>query len=197
MTGRAGHAVEAQHDRLVEADVGKWTRASSRRRGASFSSPEWRVKELSDSDLQRADGCGRLVVSGSEEGVRIVDVFQRSPVRIMFPRVGSAIEEAVLVNTAGGIAGGDRLKFRVKALANASIAVTTQTVEKVYRALNEPARIATKLQVCEAAKLAWLPQETIVFNRGRLSRATEVELSPGAELNSGGDSCELRAGPIA
>jgi urease accessory protein len=145
-------------------------------------SPEWRGKNLSDSDLQRADGCGRLVLSGTEKGVRIVDVFQRSPIRIMFPRVGCAIEEAVLINTAGGIAGGDRLKFRVTALANASIAVTTQAVEKVYRALNEPARIATKLQVCEAAKLAWLPQETIVFNRGRLSRATEVELSPGAEL---------------
>jgi urease accessory protein len=147
-----------------------------------FGLPEWRGKNLSDSDLQRADACGRLVLSGSEKGARIVDVFQRSPIRIMFPRVGCAIEEAVLVNTAGGIAGGDRLKFRVTALANASIAVTTQAVEKVYRTSNEPTRIATKLQVCEAAKLAWLPQETIVFNWGRLSRETEVELYPGAEL---------------
>jgi urease accessory protein len=147
-----------------------------------FGSPAGRGKNPSDRDLQRADGCGRVVLSGSEMGVRIVDVFQRSPVRIMFPRVGCAIEEAVLVNTAGGIAGGDRLNFDVTALANASIAVTSQAVEKVYRALNEPARIATKLQACEAAKLAWLPQETIVFNWGRLSRETEVELSSGAEL---------------
>ncbi len=100
----------------------------------------------------------------------------------MFPRVGCAIEEAVLVNTGGGIAGGDRLEFGVTALANASIAVTSQAAEKVYRSLNEPARIATRLQACEAAKLAWLPQETIVFNWGRLSRETEVELSSGAEL---------------
>jgi urease accessory protein len=147
-----------------------------------FGSPAGRGKNPSDCDLQRADGCGRVVLSGSEKGVRIVDVFQRSPVRIMFPRVGCAIEEAVLVNTAGGIAGGDRLEFGVTALASASIAVTSQAVEKVYRALNEPARIATKLQACEAAKLAWLPQETIVFNWGRLSRETEVELSSGAEL---------------
>ena len=147
-----------------------------------FGSPAGRGKNPSDRDLQRADGCGRVVLSGSEMGVRIVDVFQRSPVRIMFPRVGCAIEEAVLVNTAGGIAGGDRLEFGVTALASASIAVTSQAAEKVYRALNEPARIATKLQACEAAKLAWLPQETIVFNWGRLSRETEVELSSGAEL---------------
>jgi urease accessory protein len=60
--------------------------------------------------------------------------------------------------------------------------VTSQAAEKVYRALNEPARISTRLKACEAAKLAWLPQETIVFNWGRLSRTTEIELSSGAEL---------------
>ena len=58
----------------------------------------------------------------------------------------------------------------VTALAKASIAVTSQAAEKVYRALDEPARIATKLKVCEAAKLAWLPQETILFNRARICR---------------------------
>jgi len=101
----------------------------------------------------------------------------------MFPRVGgSAPEEAVIVNTAGGIAGGDRLGVAVTALADASIAVTSQAAEKVYRALGEPARVTTTLKVCEAAKLAWLPQETIVFDRGRFSRTTEIELSSGAEL---------------
>jgi len=101
----------------------------------------------------------------------------------MFPRTtGAAVEEAVLINTAGGIAGGDRLQFDVTARPNASIAVTSQAAEKIYRALDEPARIATLLKVCEAAKLAWLPQETIVFNRGRLSRETEIDVSPGAEL---------------
>jgi urease accessory protein len=101
----------------------------------------------------------------------------------MFPRAtGGAIEEAVLINTAGGIAGGDRLQTDVTALPNASIAVTSQAAERVYRALNEPARISTRLKACDAAKLAWLPQETIVFNQGRLRRETEIDLSSGAEL---------------
>jgi len=112
-----------------------------------------------------------------------MDIFQRAPLRIMFPRTtGAAVEEAVLINTAGGIAGGDRLQFDVTAQPNASIAVTSQAAEKIYRALDEPARIATLLKACEAAKLAWLPQETIVFNRGRLSRETEIDVSSGAEL---------------
>jgi urease accessory protein len=150
---------------------------------SALGSPEWRVANPRDKDLQRAEGSGRIVVSGSEKGTRIMDVFQQSPVRILFPRTpGGALEEAVLVNIAGGVAGGDRLEADVTALADASIAVTSQAAEKVYRALDEPARIATKLKVREGAKLAWLPQETIVFNWGRLCRTTEIELSSGAEL---------------
>ena len=146
-------------------------------------SPGGHARNATDKDLQRAEGFVRIVLGGSDKGTRIMDVFQRSPIRIMFPRAGGGpLEEAVLVNTAGGIAGGDRLESAVTALANASIAVTSQAAEKVYRALNEPARIATKLKVCEAARLAWLPQETIAFNWGRLSREMDIELSSGAEL---------------
>jgi urease accessory protein len=150
---------------------------------SSSGSPEVHAEIPSDRDMQRADGSGRVVLSGSERGARIVDVFQRSPVRIMFPRTGgNAIKEVVFLNTSGGIAGGDRLESAVTALTNASITVSSQAAEKVYRALNEPARVATKLKACESARLAWLPQETIVFNFGRLSRQTEIELSSGAEL---------------
>jgi len=137
----------------------------------------------SDSDLQRAQGTGEMVLARSDNGTCIVDIVQRSPIRILFPRVGDgAVDEAVLVNTAGGVAGGDELDYSVTALTGASIAVTSQAAEKVYRALNEPARIATRLKVHEAAKLAWLPQETIIFNWARLVRETEIDLSSGAQL---------------
>jgi urease accessory protein len=148
-----------------------------------FDSPEVRAANPSYADLQRADGCGRIVLSGSERGTRITELFQRSPIRVIFPRIGgAAVKEAVLINTAGGIAGGDRLEYNVTALADASITVTSQAAEKVYRALNEPARIVTKLKVDETSKLAWLPQETIVFNWAGLRRETEIELYSGAEL---------------
>jgi urease accessory protein len=148
-----------------------------------IASPEARAGNPSDRDLQRAEGSGQIVVTGSENGTRIKSVFQKAPIRVLFPNLGSgAVEEAVLINIAGGTAGGDRLEYVVKALAGASIAVTSQAAEKVYRALSEPARITTKLNACEGAKLAWLPQETIVFNWARLTRKTEIELTRGAEM---------------
>lgn len=145
--------------------------------------PEMGMRRPSDKDLQRADGCGRIVLSGSENGTRIEDLLELSPVRIMFPRTGSRpVEEAVLINTSGGIAGGDRLECSVTALPGTSIAVTSQAAEKVYRALHYPARVATTLKAREYARLAWLPQETIVFNGARIHRTTEIEVFSGAEL---------------
>src|SRR5262245_9618760 len=146
-------------------------------------SPAMRPVVVSDRHLQRAKGLCRIVVGGSEEGNEIVDLFQRSPLRVIFPRIGGAgVKEAVLINTGGGIAGGDRLECEVTAAAGASIAVTSQTAERVYRALDKPARILTKLKVGDGARLGWFPQETIIFNWARLQRETEIEISTGAEL---------------
>ena len=137
----------------------------------------------SDKYLQRAKGLCRIVVGDSERGNEIVDVFQRSPLRVIFPKIGSAdVKEAVLINTAGGIAGGDQLRCDVTVAANAGIAFTSQTAERVYRALDEPARVLTGLKVTDGARLAWFPQETIIFNWARLHRETEIEVSSGAEL---------------
>ena len=104
----------------------------------------------------------------------------------MFPHVSNADDadyrEAVLINTAGGVAGGDRLDTDVTALADAAITLTSQAAERIYCALDQPARISTTLTACAAAKLAWCPQETIVFDRARVRRETRIAVSPGAEL---------------
>jgi urease accessory protein len=137
----------------------------------------------SDKDLQRSIGSCRIVLRGSERGNQIVDLCQRSPVRVLFPQAGTAgIEEAVLINTSGGIAGGDRLDTAVTALADAYITLTSQAAERIYRALDQPSRISTTLVVANSAKLSWCPQETIVFDRARMNRQTHISVSSGAEL---------------
>src|SRR5215510_319261 len=141
------------------------------------------MRRSSDGDLQRSVGSCRIVLKGSEQGNQIVDVFQRAPVRVMFPQVGDGrFHEAVLINTAGGVAGGDRLDTDVTALADATITLTSQAAERIYGALDQPARLSTTLTACATAKLAWCPQETIVFDRARMRRETRIALSAGAEL---------------
>jgi urease accessory protein len=134
-------------------------------------------------DLQRAAGEARVVFSGAANGTEIIDVSQKFPMAVAFPNVDDRRrKEAVLINTSGGVAGGDEIRVEVVAEGNASVAVTTQAAEKVYRALDRPARIRTRLRAEGSARLAWLPQETIVFNQARIARQTEIDLSSGTEL---------------
>jgi len=139
--------------------------------------------DVRDVDLERANGTGRIVLTGEGTGARIADIYQKFPIRLLLPKVDDQpCREVVIVNSSGGVAGGDRLEIEVVALNRAFVSVTTQAAEKIYRALDRPARISTKLKASESAKLAWLPQETIVFNGARIARQTEIDLCSGAEI---------------
>ena len=156
----------------------------TRQHSGEVSGPPGSTDSLSrDRDLQRASGAGRIVLRGSDSRTDVVDVYQKFPIRIMCPTIGDgAVREAVVVNAAGGIAGGDRLEIEVTALGDALVTVTSQAAEKIYRSLDQPAQVVTKLKACDTAKLAWLPQETIIFNSARIQRQTEIDLCAGAEL---------------
>ncbi len=96
-----------------------------------------------------------------------------------FPRTEPGpYAEAVTLNSAGGMAGGDSLVVRVGAGAGTSATVASQAAERIYRALpGAVARVATTLQVGAGAALEWLPQETILFDGSALRRTLEVELA--------------------
>lgn len=142
-----------------------------------------RRAETGDGDLQRANGEIRLKVSRRKGRSVVAECYQRSPCRVLFPRAdGGERLEAVLLNTAGGVAGGDFLRQDFSADAGATLTVTTATAEKIYRALDRCGRIETRLEAADGAALEWLPQETIVFDGARLHRATDIALAPGARV---------------
>jgi urease accessory protein len=89
---------------------------------------------------------------------------------------------AVLLNTSGGLAGGDRLIQRVDWSAGSTAIVTSQAAEKIYRAIDGPATIDTRLHVGAGARAEWLPQESIIFDRARLVRDTQVRLAADADF---------------
>ena len=97
------------------------------------------------------------------------------------PAVAGDPLEAVLINTAGGLTGGDRIAWEIEAGAGASVAVTTQACEKVYRARSGRAEVSARLSAAEGARIAWLPQETIVYDRSAFARRLDVDLAEGAE----------------
>jgi urease accessory protein len=130
----------------------------------------------------RAAGRIALSVAVRAGKTRRQGLYEDGPLRVRFPHVGAAETEAVIVNTAGGIAGGDRHDIDIAVGAGAGLAVTTASAEKVYRALGPDSEVAVRLAAGAGARLAWLPQETILFDRARLSRQIEVELAADAAL---------------
>jgi urease accessory protein len=102
--------------------------------------------------------------------------------RVRFPGARARELQAVLINTAGGIAGGDRFDLDIAAGAQARLSVTSAAAEKVYRSLGPDAQIRIRLAAGAAASLAWLPQETILFDGARLDRAIDIDLAADARL---------------
>jgi urease accessory protein len=127
----------------------------------------------------------RIAVSVAADGAdsRRQRVHEAGALRVRFPNVarGDALT-AVFVNTAGGMTGGDHFNIDIALGAGARLAATTAAAEKIYRSLGPDTRIDVKFDVGAGAALAWVPQETILFDRVRLRRSIEADLARDASL---------------
>ncbi|MCW2336090.1 urease accessory protein [Sphingobium sp. B2D3A] len=100
--------------------------------------------------------------------------------RVRVPR-GPAVE-AVVINTSGGLCGGDSIDQRVAWAEDTASLLTTQAAEKVYGSTGPACTVATRLHVGPRASAEWLPQETILFDGARLERMTDIALEADAAL---------------
>lgn len=108
---------------------------------------------------------------------------EEGALRVRFPNVSNRDAlEAVIVNTAGGMAGGDRFDLDIAVGCGAKLTVTTAAAEKIYRSLGPDTEIRVKLDIGSGGTLGWLPQETILFDQIRLRRSIEADLAPDASL---------------
>jgi urease accessory protein len=130
----------------------------------------------------RARGAVTFDVQLSEGVTRRRQLHESGSLRVRFPSPEADGLSAVFVNTAGGIAGGDRFDIDIAAGAGARLAVTTAAAEKIYRAQGPAAEVNIALRAADGAHLAWLPQETILFDRARVERRIDIDLAETASL---------------
>jgi len=117
----------------------------------------------------------------------VVGPYETGGYRLRLPRSRGGFCEAVMVNTGGGMAGGDHARFVFSAADRAAVALTTTAAEKIYRGrLADGADGVTcvdvGLDLGPDATLDWVPQETILFDGARLDRRLSVEMAPDADL---------------
>jgi urease accessory protein len=152
--------------------------------------PEATITLLSDITNQpvvavqpRARGHARLATKQGPRGTVIRDLYQAGSAKLVFPRSADDGLQAVLVNTAGGITGGDQFDLMFEASEATKLVVTTQAAERAYGAQQaETGHLATSLKIGAGARLEWLPQETILYEHSRFTRRLRADLAPDAQL---------------
>lgn len=132
--------------------------------------------------LQRARGEGRLGAFADSNVTRLATLYQDGCAKIRLPHTHDSSLQAVLINTAGGLTGGDEVGWTAEAADNARLVLTTQACERVYRSLGDDAKVRNRLIAGPGAQIDWLPQETILFDGAKLDRTLEVDLAEGASL---------------
>lgn len=125
-------------------------------------------------DLDYALHEGRTMLGG---------LYQSPPMRALFP--DPEADEApicALVNTAGGLAGGDRVDIALSLGAGARASFSTPAAEKIYRSLGPATEISVSLEAGPGAVFEWIPQETILFEGARLQRSMRADIAEDATL---------------
>jgi len=108
----------------------------------------------------------------------------QAPLKVQRPFYpeGKEICHSVILHTAGGVVGGDRLSSHFHLQPNAKALITSAAASKIYRSsgLESQQNIDIKLEA--GANLEWLPQETIVFDGAIYRQNLRVELAPTARI---------------
>jgi urease accessory protein len=130
----------------------------------------------------RARGAVTFDVHQVDGVTRRRHLHESGSLRVRFPSPEAEGLSAVLVNTAGGVAGGDRFDIDIATGEGSRLAVTTAAAEKIYRAAGPAAQLTIALRAEARSHLAWLPQETILFDRARVARRFDIDLAKSASL---------------
>lgn len=135
--------------------------------------------KMEKTTLQRARGAIDLVIVSG----KLKRFYQSGSAKIFIPKTYAKTTEAVLVNTAGGLTGGDIFDAKLRADGDTHLTVSTQTAERVYCALGpQAAKITIDMELGGKASLHWLPQETILFDGAGFSRHLKVEMDDAASF---------------
>jgi urease accessory protein len=156
------------------------------RRGASalFSGPPSEIVQSAVPlvpDFMRACGGVRVRFAASAGRTQAIERAESGGYRVRFPRIAETCE-AVLINTGGGMAGGDRIRAEVSLDPAAAAVVTTQAAEKIYRSQGALTEIDIELNLAAEGRLEWLPQEMILFCGSRWRRSLAADIAADASL---------------
>lgn len=127
-------------------------------------------------------GSLQMIFLGDDNQTKLIHNQATAPLKIQRPFYpeGAAVCHSVILHTAGGVVGGDKLSLDLHLQPNANALITTAAASKIYRSNGLEATQNIKIKVDSGACLEWFPQETIIFNGAIYKQNLRVELAPEA-----------------
>lgn len=140
-----------------------------------------------ETSAQRARGEAYLDVVFRENGPRgpasqLADLRMSGSLKLLFPRHVGPLD-AVFLNSAGGVTGGDAFSLSASVRESAALRLTSQAAERIYRAVpGQIGRVSSRCTLEPNASLNWLPQETILFDGAALDRSLSIDMAASSKL---------------
>ncbi|MEB3122238.1 MAG: urease accessory protein UreD [Snowella sp.] len=127
---------------------------------------------------------GKLDLNYSHQDgtTKLSQALAQAPLKIQraFYPEGPELCHSVILHTAGGIVGGDRLVQNIELEAHSQVLLTTAAATKVYRSEGDRSEQIITIKLGENAYLEWFPQETVIFNQAIYQQDLRVELAKNA-----------------
>jgi urease accessory protein len=120
-----------------------------------------------------------LVYAHRQGKTQLIHSEGKAPLKVQRPFYpeGQEVCHSVILHTAGGIVGGDRLSLNVHLQPKSQALITTAAASKVYRSNGLQARQNIEIKVDAGACLEWLPQEAIAFDGAIYQQDLRVNLA--------------------
>ena len=112
-----------------------------------------RANSAAPPPMQRACGVGGITTKQRDGATHLATLYQDGCAKIRLPHTHSRALEAVLINTAGGLTGGDTMQWSADVAPQGQMVLTTQACERIYRSIGGPACVRTHLSVGANAHL--------------------------------------------
>jgi len=142
-----------------------------------------RADTILEPRLQRSHGSLSLSLAARDGRTAIRGWYQSGAAKARAPKVYSHRGiEALLINTSGGLTGGDTLDVSLAVGEAASGVFTSQASEKIYRSLGGTVSIKVDMSVAKDGRGHWVPQDTIFFDEASLSRELRLAAADSAEF---------------
>ncbi|MEA5577786.1 urease accessory protein UreD [Anabaena sp. UHCC 0451] len=125
-----------------------------------------------------------LVYAKRHDATQLIYNHNQAPFKVQRPFYpeGQEVCHSVILHTAGGVVGGDRLSSQIHLEADSQVLITTAAAGKIYRSNGLIAKQTVNIQVDAGACLEYLPQETILFNGAVYQQDLRVELATGSSF---------------